>query len=259
LPFQIGDGNGLGVLLDLVDLGGGQWDDRELVAGFDLEHGVVLGRRRGEAEPEQGCQRCEPQHDVPPGSRAMTRGSELVSRTGPAIASATCRPGAKCLYIGSLAASCGLREKAAYIAGNTNSVISVLVMTPPMTTVASGRCTSEPAPLLVAIGMKPTLATSAVIITVRKEPTHVALIAVSPLPDPAPRSAETMIMLLSTETPDSVMKPTAAEMDSGISRSHRATTPPTQAAGTLAKTNTVSITVRYVRNKSPTMSSMASG
>lgn len=36
---------------------------------------------------------------------------------------------------------------------------------PPITTVASGRCTSEPAPTLKAIGMKPRLATSAVMRT----------------------------------------------------------------------------------------------
>ena len=37
-----------------------------------------------------------------------------------------------------------------------------------MTTVASGRCTSEPAPVAIAIGTKPRLATSAVISTGRK-------------------------------------------------------------------------------------------
>lgn len=40
-------------------------------------------------------------------------------------------------------------------------------MIPPITTVASGRCTSEPAPTLSAIGTKPSEATSAVIITGR--------------------------------------------------------------------------------------------
>ena len=38
---------------------------------------------------------------------------------------------------------------------------------PPMTTVASGRCTSAPTPVLNAIGTKPSEATSAVISTGR--------------------------------------------------------------------------------------------
>jgi len=44
----------------------------------------------------------------------------------------------------------------------------VLLITPPMTTVASGRWTSAPTPVLRAIGMKPRLATSAVISTGRR-------------------------------------------------------------------------------------------
>ncbi len=55
-----------------------------------------------------------------------------------------------------------------YSVGNTQSVNSVLVMTPPITTVANGRCTSAPADVLVAIGTNPTLATKAVIRIVRR-------------------------------------------------------------------------------------------
>src|SRR5206468_7480303 len=51
--------------------------------------------------------------------------------------------------------------------GKTKRVSSVDVTKPPMTTVASGRCTSAPAPVETAIGMNPTLATSAVIRTGR--------------------------------------------------------------------------------------------
>ena len=40
-------------------------------------------------------------------------------------------------------------------------------MTPPMTTVASGRCTSAPAPVAIAIGTNPSEATRAVINTGR--------------------------------------------------------------------------------------------
>jgi hypothetical protein len=41
---------------------------------------------------------------------------------------------------------------------------------PPMTTVASGRCTSDPGPTLKAIGTKPRDATSAVTNTARSRP-----------------------------------------------------------------------------------------
>ena len=52
-------------------------------------------------------------------------------------------------------------------AGNTSSVSSVEEIIPPMTTVASGRCTSAPMPVFSAIGTKPRLATNAVMRTGR--------------------------------------------------------------------------------------------
>jgi hypothetical protein len=60
----------------------------------------------------------------------------------------------------------------------------VEVMMPPMTTVASGRCTSAPAPVATAMGTKPKLATSAVISTGRSrvsEPSIAAAITSRPL------------------------------------------------------------------------------
>jgi hypothetical protein len=45
-------------------------------------------------------------------------------------------------------------------------------MIPPITTVASGRCTSAPAPVAIAIGTKPRDATSAVIKTDAAGSTH---------------------------------------------------------------------------------------
>ena len=42
------------------------------------------------------------------------------------------------------------------MAGNTKSTKAVEVIKPPITTVASGRCTSAPVPVGTAIGMKPT-------------------------------------------------------------------------------------------------------
>jgi len=52
-----------------------------------------------------------------------------------------------------------------YSAGSTTSVSSVDERIPPITTVASGRCTSAPTSVLSAIGIKPRLATRAVIRT----------------------------------------------------------------------------------------------
>ena len=54
-----------------------------------------------------------------------------------------------------------------YSTRSTSSDITIAPITPPMTTVASGRCTSAPMPVLNAIGRKPRLATSVVISTGR--------------------------------------------------------------------------------------------
>ena len=54
-----------------------------------------------------------------------------------------------------------------YRTRSTSSDMTIALTTPPMTTVASGRCTSAPTPVLNAIGTKPRLATSVVISTGR--------------------------------------------------------------------------------------------
>ena len=51
--------------------------------------------------------------------------------------------------------------------GNTTNVSNVAVISPPITTVASGFCTSAPAEVDNAIGRKPSEATAAVMITGR--------------------------------------------------------------------------------------------
>src|SRR6185369_18050565 len=70
-----------------------------------------------------------------------------------------------------LARSVEARERAPsnqpYSVGRINNVSNVDVMRPPITTVASGLCTSAPAEVAIAIGMNPRLATSAVINTGR--------------------------------------------------------------------------------------------
>ena len=47
-----------------------------------------------------------------------------------------------------------------YKAGKSNGVKSNVLVNPPIITVASGRCTSEPMPVEVAAGTKPTIATT---------------------------------------------------------------------------------------------------
>src|ERR1051325_1391742 len=54
-----------------------------------------------------------------------------------------------------------------YNTGSRINVSAVELTSPPMTTEASGRCTSAPVDVAMAIGMKPTLATSAVMSTGR--------------------------------------------------------------------------------------------
>src|SRR5262245_55402976 len=58
-------------------------------------------------------------------------------------------------------------ENHGYTTGSTSRVSNVDVTNPPITTVASGRCTSAPADVASAIGTKPRLATNAVIRTGR--------------------------------------------------------------------------------------------
>ena len=50
------------------------------------------------------------------------------------------------------------RRTLVYSVGRTTRVSNVLLTIPPMTTVARGRWTSAPTPVLMAMGMKPTAA-----------------------------------------------------------------------------------------------------
>ena len=107
-----------------------------------------------------------------------------------------------------------------------------------MTTVASGRCTSAPVPVARAIGTKPRAATKAVIATGRsrvRAPSRTA----SGIAVPSSTSARMWFSSTKpfrTATPESAMNPTAAETEKGISRSHRAATPPVRAIGTALNT-----------------------
>ncbi len=64
---------------------------------------------------------------------------------------------------------------------------------------------------------------------------------------------------LSTATPDSAMKPTAAEIDSGMPRIHSATMPPVSANGMPVNTSRPSFRLPNIANSSTNTSSSATG
>jgi len=113
-----------------------------------------------------------------------------------------------------------------------------------MTTVASGRCTSDPGAVESAIGTKPSAATSPVIKTgrsLRSAATRTAVNGGIPSAKSC-RTVDTRTMSASTETPDRAMKPTPADTLNGMSRSSSARTPPTAAKGTPVNTRSASRT-----------------
>jgi hypothetical protein len=106
-----------------------------------------------------------------------------------------------------------------YNNGNTSNVNNVDDKIPPMTMVANGRCTSAPVPVASTIGTNPGEATSAVINTGRRRVMAPSKMALS---SERPSSRRVWMKSIiarpfNTATPDSAMKPTAAEMiDSGM-------------------------------------------
>ena len=91
-------------------------------------------------------------------------------------------------------------------------------MTPPITTVASGRWTSAPTLVFNAIGTNPNAATSAVIMIGRRRSSRVSSIASSterPSSSILRRIVETSTRPLSTDTPETATKPTPAEIVNG--------------------------------------------
>ena len=98
-----------------------------------------------------------------------------------------------------------------------------------MTTVASGRCTSEPAEVAIAIGTNPSEATSPVRNTGRSRcgvpRVRIRLVVIAYL-----------FRLRSSLKWFKAMKPTPAEMLNGSPRSQRATIPPISDSGTVENT-----------------------
>lgn len=129
-----------------------------------------------------------------------------------------------------------------YRTGRTSRVRMVDERIPPITTVAKGRCTSAPVPLAKAMGTNPKDATRAVIntgLSLLLDPVRIASSKGTPS-ERKDRMEEIMTRPLSTATPDSAMNPTPAEMESGIPRNQRATTPPVNAKGTPVNTSQAS-------------------
>ena len=116
-----------------------------------------------------------------------------------------------------------------YNTGNTSKVSKVAETKPPITTVANGRCTSAPAPLLNAMGKNPSEATAAVINTGRKRilvPCNTTcFISATPA---ALRRLNSAIntMPFNTATPNKAIKPTPAEILKGMPLAISANMPP---------------------------------
>ena len=117
------------------------------------------------------------------------------------------------------------------------SVRKVASNKPPITTVASGRCTSAPSPLLNAIGKNPIDATKAVIKTGRNlifPPMRTTSFKLEWNSFWRLNSAIKTIPL-STATPKSAMKPTPADILKFIPRSHNERIPPIAESGMVVK------------------------
>ena len=141
-------------------------------------------------------------------------------------------------------------------------VSNVDVTSPPITTVASGRCTSAPSPVERAIGRNPSEATRAVIVTGRRRSRVPMMTTRRGLSTPRACSdlkAASRTMPLRTATPKSAMKPTPAEMLNGIPRSTSAAIPPMEASGTAEKISSACVVLENVRYRRNKISSIATG
>ncbi len=121
-----------------------------------------------------------------------------------------------------------------YSTGNTINVSGVAVISPPITTVASGRCTSAPAEVEIAIGKNPSAAAEAVSNTGRillvVPTTIISWIACIPC-DFSSLKYSMRTIPLSTAIPNKAIKPTPAEILKGISLIYNNKTPPTADKG----------------------------
>src|SRR5262245_28961055 len=127
-----------------------------------------------------------------------------------------------------------------YRLGSTNNVNKRVDSKPPTTTVASGRCTSDPMPVARAAGTIPNSATRIIINTGRNcafAPAMAASFAVTPGSCRRLLISDRYNTPLMTATPKSDMNPTAADTLRLIWRSFRKMTPPTSENGTFTSTS----------------------
>ncbi len=117
------------------------------------------------------------------------------------------------------------------MAGSARSDSAVDTTSPPMTTVASGRCTSEPAPVAIAAGTKPMDARSAVVRMARNEARAARRTRRAGAPSFSARRFVVSTMPVHTEMPASAMNPTPAGMLNGRPRSTSARVPPATPKG----------------------------
>jgi hypothetical protein len=138
----------------------------------------------------------------------------------------------------------------------------VELMSPPITTVASGFCTSAPALVANAIGRNPKEATAAVISTGRKRicvPFRTTSIKSETPSFRSLLNSAISTIPFNTATPNKAMNPTPAEILNGIPLISNAKTPPMAAIGIAVKINTACLTEWKVKNKSMKINNKAAG
>jgi hypothetical protein len=122
----------------------------------DLVRGAREAGDVGDVLPEEASDQLDQWHEA-----------ELMQRIEYAVQSIRSDNRLDFVHHNSTSGSCRPRNAQSYSTGKRNSVRTVELNRPPITTDASGRCTSAPVEVARAIGMKPKLATEAVISTGR--------------------------------------------------------------------------------------------
>ena len=138
----------------------------------------------------------------------------------------------------------------------------VEVNKPPITTVASGRCTSAPAPVDIAIGKNPIAAAPAVSITGRSLSFVPCKINSRILIFPSCLSSfkcSISTIPLSTAIPKSAINPTPADTLKGIPLNQSSRTPPTVASGIDVKIIIASFSDLKAKCKKTNISKSATG
>ena len=118
--------------------------------------------------------------------------------------------------------------------GNTTKVNIVAVISPPITTVASGLCTSAPTLVEIAIGRNPSAAAEAVSKTALKRSFDPCIISSSESSIPScfnSLKCSINTIPLRTAIPKRAIKPTPAEILNGMSLTNNRSIPPTAAKG----------------------------